>query len=79
MIPGMNGAPPMPQQQQASLFADLVIHMAGISVSDSPDGKKLVRFLMPNGLAVMIPLDEAGVEALCTQLKGSGLTVARKL
>lgn len=76
-IPGMRNGPPLQMQQQIPLFADLVIHTASIQCADSPDGKKLLRFVMPNGLAIMVPLDPTGVEAVITQLKGSGLSVAR--
>jgi hypothetical protein len=70
---------PVGPPQQLPLFADIMIHAANIQVGDSPDGKKLLRFLMPNGLAVTILLDNTGVEALITQLKGTNITVARGL
>lgn len=63
-------------QQQPPLFADIVIHSASVQVANQGD-KKLLRFAMPNGLAVMIPLDKTAVEALITQLRGSNITVAR--
>lgn len=66
-----------PQQLQAPLSAELMLHACGISVAQAADGRTVVRFVTPFGLAVSIPFDDAGKDALITQLKGSNIQVAR--
>lgn len=77
-IPGILKAGPQ-QQVPMRITREMVIHMAAIQVVDHPDGggRKILRFVCPDGLAIGVPLDTQGIEAVVQGLRGTGLTVHR--